>query len=341
MKGAATSVIVTMVLGIVLAFWAYGQWFPSEKALAPSVTTEPTQQDRPVEWEPPRDPPDWQARIDPDFDPPLRALSSLSARRETLFPSAVYGEFNRSGQVDGRRLGRPGVVFSREEFCATAIARFEQAARHAGVSDMRAVTRAIIEGRFVPAWEDIKLVFESLVPDDSLTAEYISPGYLENLGLTRNYGPNGELPDVRYFTLTYKKYRDAAWNERFGSINDLDYVRTLILSPEIEENGSFVPVEATLSRMDLGVRLLQHMQPDRLQKEYGIDTSPNESYDNIMDKLTDRPFLQQRLKREINRELDTTSVYFFFIAYKVAEPHPLDHARIYQCLRETYLEREP
>ncbi len=244
-----------------------------------------------------------------------------------LFNSSVYWQLRKYGSVDSKFLGRPGenVKVNKQELAVEVLQRFEQARLNAGIKT-KDVSKAIMEGRFNLSSKDLRLAHESLVPEGSLTVDNIHPVYLDE---------KGNLPDEIDLFATYFNYRDSAWNERFGSMEDFSKINTIVAGQD-----------RVLTKMDLGLRVFQRFSVNYFKKEFGIERDAYKNYADTVKAIKkahhNRPEyaenLVKNLDHSINHTLKRNSVPNIMVMGTL-KPSPFNLSADATSLRQKYLRK--
>jgi hypothetical protein len=254
---------------------------------------------------------------------PLRSTAApalLAELNDSLFISEVYEQYYTTGQVDGALVGQPGVILDREAFAKLALERFENLAAKSGIAPQD-ITKAMADGSFNPAFQDLELMHKCLVPDETLELKDFSAEYKRDLIALGAMKPD-ELPDVSTLACGYALKRDEAWNKRFGSMKDIGTVNTIMAGKEVNADS-----------MDFGVRLLQRQYTrDGFLKNYGVNSNVALSYDEL--KKTLSPTAAARLEGDVKTLLDRTCAYEYFSQITLAKGDAADFKADYIALRD-------
>ena len=243
-----------------------------------------------------------------DRPPPQAADITVHDR---FFDADFYVELYRGGPVKAELLGREGKPVSRAEVSQEALKRLKAAARAAKIAP-EDITRAMLAGEFNPSLEDVKLAFEGLQPEGSLTRDDMPPDFLKTLerdGVMKV----GEMPPESYLMGTYHGRRVQLWNASFGAVGEIDPVGTIVEGETVEASAN-----------DLALWMMQSR--GRFTKTYGIEAVARRSLKKTLSVMGEGE-AAKLLERDVARTLKRAHVLDLFVA----------HAVDFDALRSRYL----
>lgn len=163
---------------------------------------------------------------------------------DRLFEAEVYERLKRYYTVPGKLISSDleGRMISEEELSGIALNRFIQKAADLGIAE-KDITRAMFEGRFNPAFEDLRLVNMGLCT--GLEENQVPLSLVLQLKENGMMKPGETMPDNTYLAPVYNNIRNEKWVERFGDILSIPTIKTIMGGEEKECSGK-----------DLALRLL-------------------------------------------------------------------------------------
>lgn len=265
-------------------------------------------------------------------------VENTYALDDRFFDARVYQALDRGDVVDAHlvdpeRFPQAGQYHMESEDVAQyALQRMESRARELGI-EPKNITQAMFEGRFNPYMEDMRLAFEGLGRPsvNDLMSNPSARDYIEHLDGTGVLDKDNitEADMQLYLAGFVKSYRDEQWNERYGSIGEMQNVKSIV-------NGQ----EATINGDDIAMRAAMRIGGSSFRRQMGFEGKGVETYQDIIGDLNpaDRTVLQNRV--EAYGQMSPVSYFEFASRYRDA---PLNFQHDYTLLRKKYhenLERE-
>jgi hypothetical protein len=222
---------------------------------------------------------------------------------------AIYKSLKERNFVSGAIIGKPGSFLSRNALAKVAAERIDALAKAHGIP-LKDVSKAIAEGRLTPDQTDLQLVKESFLSVDDLTPDDISEDMTRFLKDSNIWKKHEKMPDQSYLQGILEAKRNAAFNEKYGSLADSDFkVSTIVEGQDLVRTG-----------MDLAFNTYRAYNRRQMDVSYGevLDKDNSlQTFDEAIDALkkAGRDDLAQSLSKEVKNLAGNISIVTYFQGY--------------------------